>query len=352
MLTALEVTEELKVGSRSSSGGCKAIVLLSGGLDSTLAVRLLQEQAIEVLAVNFTSPFCTCSPRRHGSCHLAAGVARELGVELCVLAKGAEYLQVVERPRFGYGRGLNPCIDCRIFMLRKVRGLMEEVGAAFVATGEVLGQRPMSQHLRALKLVERESGLAGRLLRPLSARHLEPTLPEREGLVDRERLLAIQGRSRKEQLALARREGIELFSCGGGGCLLTDPNIARRVEDLFRHLPDYDLVDVKLTTLGRHFRLHERLRVIIGRDEAENRRLAALCRSSALLELADHKGPLMLACGQPGVGDRRLLGRLLRTYAPKVRAPEVRVRMTAGENCEHFIVGPGLNSGELAEFRI
>lgn len=176
----------------------KAVALLSGGLDSTLAIKLMLEQGIDILAVNFVSPFCTCSPRNEASCHSATLVAGSLGVKLRVISKEMDYMRIVENPRFGRGRGMNPCIDCRIYTLRKAGQIMDETGASFVITGEVLGQRPMSQHHAALETIERESGLKGKLLRPLSAHLLDPTEPELSGLVDRTKLLAIRGRSRKE----------------------------------------------------------------------------------------------------------------------------------------------------------
>ncbi len=309
----------------------KAIVLLSGGLDSTLAVRLMLDQGVEVLALNFVSPFCTCGSRKAGSCHLAAEVAREMGVELRVLSKGLDYLKIVEKPRFGHGRGLNPCIDCRIYMLRKAAALMDEVGAGFVVTGEVLGQRPMSQHRSALDRIERESGLAGRILRPLSAGWLEETVPEKEGWVDRSRLLEIQGRSRSEQLALAEREGIEVFGCPSGGCLLTDRLMARRLRDLFRHRPDYGMSDARLVTLGRHFRLRPGLKAILGRDRSENERLESLAGGRPRVELVEIPGPLMILDGRLEDGDRPALGRLLRRYGKKTGPEVATARWTDGE---------------------
>ncbi|MCG2659421.1 MAG: hypothetical protein L6437_04140, partial [Kiritimatiellae bacterium] len=271
----------------------KAIALLSGGLDSTLAIKLMLSQGVDVVAVNFVSPFCTCSPRRPGSCHLASAVARKLGIKIRVLNKGMEYLRIVAHPRFGYGRGMNPCLDCRIFMLQRATAIMEEEQAQFIVTGEVLGQRPMSQHRSALDLVERESGLPGRILRPLSAHWLRPTIPEQNGWVDRARLLAIRGRSRSGQLALAKQNGVDLFGCPSSGCLLTDPVIARRLKDLFRYSPEYDMRDVTLVTFGRHFRLHPGLKVILGRNQAENDRLQQIELKWPRLEIADIPGPVM-----------------------------------------------------------
>ena len=329
----------------------RAVALLSGGLDSTLAIRLVQEQGIGVVALNFTSSFCTCSPKR-GGCNLAGEVARDLGVPIRVLVKGLDYLKIVERPRFGHGRGMNPCIDCRIYMLRKAAEVMAEEGASFVFTGEVLGQRPMSQHRRAMDLIERESGLAGFLLRPLSAHLLEPTVPEARGWVDRDRLLAIEGRSRREQLTLARERGVELFSCAAGGCRLTDPAIARRVRDLFRFCPDYDLQDARLCNTGRHFRLRDGLKAIVGRDETENLRLATAAPRYGRIELVDRLGPLMLARGEVAAGDLRPLGRLLRHYAKKIEGPNVVLRFSTEGRTREVPAPDAATPEEVAGWRI
>ncbi|HEY5973898.1 MAG TPA: hypothetical protein VIU41_04085, partial [Geobacteraceae bacterium] len=200
----------------------KALALLSGGLDSTLAVKVMLEQGIEVEALNFTSPFCTCTGKNAGCKSEAVRVAEEFNIPIKVMHKGAEYLEIVRNPRHGYGKALNPCIDCRIFLLRKAKEYMAQSGADFVITGEVLGQRPMSQRRDTLRVIERESGLAGLLLRPLSARHFEPTIPEKEGWVDREKLLAFKGRSRKDQMDLAAELDVTNYPCPAGGCMLTE----------------------------------------------------------------------------------------------------------------------------------
>lgn len=330
----------------------KAIALLSGGLDSTLAIKMMLEQDVEIMAVNFVSPFCTCSPRREGTCHLASAVARRLGVKIRVLDKGMEYLKIVEHPRFGYGRGMNPCLDCRIFMLKRATAIMEEEKAQFIVTGEVLGQRPMSQHRSALDLVERESGLTGRILRPLSAHWLRPTIPEQNGWVDRTRLLAIRGRSRSAQLSLAKQKSVDLFGCPSGGCLLTDPVIARRLKDLFRYSPEYDMRDVKLVTFGRHFRLHPGLKVILGRNQAENDRLQQIGAEWPRLEIADAPGPVMLIRGTMCDGAKRPLARLLRHFAPRVTVETVTFRWTCGERRENWNVSGVEEDEELTRWSI
>jgi len=347
-----ERTKIVNIENPSISSRPKAIALLSGGLDSTLAIQLLLDQGIEVLAVNFVSPFCTCTPRREGSCHLATEVARSLKVPIRVFNKGMDYLRIVEKPRHGRGKGLNPCIDCRIYILRKAAELLPEENASFVVTGEVLGQRPMSQHRRALDLIERESGLSGRILRPLSARVMEPTLPEIQGLVDREKLLAITGRSRHAQLELARQQHVEIFGCPAGGCLLTDPNIAGRLQDLFEHCPDYDMTDAKICTFGRHFRLHAGLKVVIGRDQKEDERLQLLAGKRQVMELVDRPGPLMLIRGTANAGDFETLGRLLRSYAKHIDLVEEPATLTQEEQVVTISIGGQATEAELSEWRI
>ncbi len=174
----------------------RAVALLSGGLDSILAIRVLLEQGLELEALNFASVFCTCTPK-HSACSAASSAVRQLGIDLVVVNTSEAFLEVVKHPKHGYGRNLNPCLDCRILMFRKAREYMRDIGAAFLVTGEVLGERPMSQRRQAMKLIEKEAGLEGLVVRPLSAGLLEPSIPEREGWVDREKLLSIRGRSRK-----------------------------------------------------------------------------------------------------------------------------------------------------------
>jgi len=310
------------------------------------------EQGIEILAVNFVSPFCTCSPRHEGSCHRATQVARSLGVEIRVFSKGMDYLRIVERPRFGRGRGMNPCIDCRIYTLRKAAQLMDQTGASFIVTGEVLGQRPMSQHRAALELIERESGLQGILLRPLSAHLLSPTVPERSGLVDRSKLLAIQGRSRREQLILAQACGTEVFGCPAGGCLLTDPVIARRLRDLFLRCPDWGMQDARLTTLGRHFRLGDTLKAIVGRNETENTRLSQIWGSGPRLALSDHPGPLVLLKGDFGESHRTSLGKLIRYFARRVQDHSVALKFEQDGYSEEWLAREIATEEEISAWQI
>ena len=270
----------------------KAIALLSGGLDSTLAVKLMLEQNIEVLAINFVTPFCTCTKK--GCQNQAKKVADTFGIELKIIGLKKQYINLVKNPKHGYGKNMNPCIDCRIFMFSKAREHMHETGASFVFTGEVLGERPMSQHLGAMRTIEKQSGLLRRIVRPLCAKFLEPTVPEVEGIVDRSLLLGIKGRSRKPQISLARKKGIEDYPCPAGGCRLTDPNFARRLRETFEHGED-SMADIILLKYGRHFRLPSGVKVIVGRNETENIYLNNhVNHNTSILEAVDYPGPITL----------------------------------------------------------
>jgi tRNA U34 2-thiouridine synthase MnmA/TrmU len=247
-----------------------AIALFSGGLDSTLAIKLMQAQGIHVHAIHFTSPFFGVSPDVDSGKYDARRAAEMLAVPLTIHNLDAEYLEMLRTPCHGYGKAINPCIDCHVYFLKKAGELMRSSGADFVITGEVLGQRPMSQRKDALRVVEKSCGLAGLLLRPLSARFLEPTIPEIEGWVDRSILPAIKGRTRKEQIRLARELGVEEYPAPAGGCLLTEVSYSSKVRDLFEHTETLKPRDFKLLRLGRHFRINMNTRLIIGRNEEEN----------------------------------------------------------------------------------
>jgi tRNA-uridine 2-sulfurtransferase len=244
----------------------KALGLLSGGLDSTLAVKLILERGIDVEAINFVTPFCLC---RKGGCG-AAEAAKTFNIPLKMVSAGTDYLRVVRNPKFGYGKNLNPCVDCRIFMLKKAKRYAREIGAEFIFTGEVLGQRPMSQHKAALALIEREAGLEGKILRPLSAKLLPKTEVEEKGLVDHEVLRDISGRSRKRQIEMTREFNITNYPCSAGGCLLTDKEFANKLRDLFQHKKKVTVKEVNMLKVGRHFSFCSN-KIIVGRNEAENR---------------------------------------------------------------------------------
>jgi hypothetical protein len=309
----------------SRSQRVRALGLLSGGLDSALAAALLLEQGIEVVGLHFESPVSCRSDVR--------AVARDLGIPLIVRPKGEEYLRLLRAPRWGYGRNLNPCVDCRVFMIRRARDCMQETGAGFVFTGEVLGQRPMSQLREKLRLVDRQSGLDGLLLRPLSARLLPETEPERRGWVDRARLLAITGRSRHTQLAEAARLGVRGYQSPGGGCLLTDAAFSRKLRDLFDHADGHALEesDLALLSVGRHFRLGPGIKIVVGRDAAENARLAGLQGVGRwLVEPEGFPGPSALVCGPRDENSLAAAIRLIARYAG-AHEPHHHIRWDAGD---------------------
>ncbi|MBU1262940.1 hypothetical protein KKH65_03240 [bacterium] len=282
----------------------KALILLSGGLDSSLVVGMMLKQGIETEAINFVTPFCTCT--RGSGCRLAAKTAAEkFGIPLRVFNIGREYIEIIKNPKYGYGKNMNPCIDCRILIFKKAKEYMKKAHASFIVTGEVLGQRPMSQHLKAMKIIEEESGLSGLVLRPLSAKLLEPTLPEKNHWVNREELLNIFGRTRKPQMQLAEVFGLKDYPCSAGGCLLTDPAFAKRMKDLLKFTKTPTLNDIQLLKIGRHFRLSEELKVIVGRDEQENKRLLTLSKEKdiKLTTEGDKGGPVTIIRGKANQED-------------------------------------------------
>ena len=265
----------------------KAIALFSGGLDSILAAKIVQQQGIEVIGMTFETPFFTAAK--------AKAAARNASVPLEVLDITDEHLAMLRAPRYGYGRNMNPCIDCHAMMLRIAGGKMKELGAAFLMTGEVLGQRPMSQTRQSLQIVAKLSGYADYIVRPLSALLLPETLPEKEGKVDRSRLLDIQGRGRKRQMDLVQGFGISEYSNPAGGCLLTDPIFSRRLKDLFAHQSEFQRRDFELLKSGRHLRISEHTKIIVGKNERDNTAILNLrLEGDAILDAKDYPGPVVL----------------------------------------------------------
>lgn len=264
----------------------RALVLLSGGLDSMLAAELLRRCGVEVVGIAFESPF-------FGS-DKAKKAARRMGIPLHVEDITDPHLEIVKNPRFGYGRHLNPCIDCHVLMVRKALEKLDKLGAHFIATGEVLGERPKSQNPQALELVARFSGADDLLLRPLSARLLPETRPEKEGWVKREDLLDIRGRSRKRQMDLAREWGLEEYETPAGGCLLTDPGFSSRLRELMSRVPEFDRLDAELVKLGRQFWVENTL-IVLGRRHEENLRLQEIALPTDLmLKERERPGPTAL----------------------------------------------------------
>ncbi len=271
----------------------KALALLSGGLDSTIAAKLVLSQGIEVVAVNFTSPFCLCGKGGCGS----AKVAKELGMPLKIIDVGQEYLKMLRNPKHGYGRNMNPCIDCRILMLKKAKRYAGEIKASFLFTGEVLDERPMSQNWKAMNTIEQETGLKNKIVRPLSAKLLPATVAEEKGWINRQGLSDIRGRSRKRQFGLAETYGINDYPCPSGGCLLTYKEFADKVRDLFTYQKKITLKDIQMLKIGRHFRSDEN-KIIVGRNEDENKQLLNLKKhTDYYFEVSDCGSPITILQG-------------------------------------------------------
>jgi tRNA U34 2-thiouridine synthase MnmA/TrmU len=314
----------------------KCIAMLSGGLDSILAIKLMQEQGVEVQAVNFSIDFCACI-MQNGE-NVATKSAKMLGVPVKVVDVTEEYLTVLKSPSHGYGANVNPCIDCKIFMLKKAKQMMPEFGASFVITGEVLGERPMSQRLDALNIITRDSGLKGFLLRPLSAKLMDPTIPEKEGAVDREKLLDISGRSRKRQFALAEEYGIKEYPNPAGGCLLTDPGFSNRVKDLFKH-EAVTVENLKFLTVGRHFRISPSAKLAVGRDRQENETLEAMAGEKDLfLEIKDRQGPLAVLRGDYDDNVINLAASVMAHHSKSRNEPSVEVECSKKGSADKKII--------------
>lgn len=267
----------------------KAVCLFSGGLDSQLATSLIKKQGITVIGVNFSSPFFRATRATHLS-------AKELGIRLFVLDIGNEYIEkVLKNPVYGYGKNFNPCIDCHGYMLKKAGEFMQKLGANFLISGEVLGQRPMSQNRSALNAVDKLSGFRGLILRPLSAQLLPETIPETEGWVDREQLMDISGRGRTRQIELAKEFGIYHYPAPAGGCLLTEASFSRRLGKMLETKPEIDAGEIEILKLGRHFYLGDKTLLTVGRNHSENENIQKIARNGDyLFKVMDRPGPLGL----------------------------------------------------------
>ena len=301
-----------------------AVGLISGGLDSILAARIILEQGIEVQGVSFVTPFFNSKG--------AERAAQAVGIPLQVLDITEPHLAMLRNPPHGYGNNMNPCIDCHMLMLKEAGRVMEKGGADFLFTGEVLGQRPMSQNKASLRVVERGSGYEGLILRPLSAQLLPETIPEQEGKVDRGKLLAIKGRSRKRQIALAEQYHITEYLTPAGGCLLTDPIFSRRLRDLFNNQDPFQIKDIELLKIGRHLRLSPAVKVIVGRHAQDNERIVGMVApGDDLLTVEGHPGPLCLIPYGGTVEDITRAASICVRYSDAPSDEEVTVLWSRGE---------------------
>jgi len=271
----------------------KMLALLSGGLDSTLAVKIMLDQGIDVEAVNFTTPFCLCD-----KCAVES-VGERFGIKVHRVFLGQEFLDLVVDPPHGYGSQMNPCIDCRIFMFKKAKEIAKRIGAEGIITGEVLNERPFSQRKEAMFVIEKEAGVKNKVLRPLSAQLMPETDFEEKGSVDRKRLFSIRGRRRLPQMRLAEELGINDYPCPSGGCLLTDPQFARRLKEHLKYRDGLNLVDTALLKIGRHFRVEE-CKVIVGRNKEENKSLLSIAHreKKPYMDVVEYMGPITLMDGK------------------------------------------------------
>ena len=330
----------------------KAIALMSGGLDSNLAVRIVHDMGIEIIGVHFTGPFCMCNRGAGGCIHYAKKIAGELGIRFSTKGLGNEYLEHVVNPKHGRGSGMNACLDCRILMFENAKKMMAEEGASFILTGEVLGQRPMSQLRDKLAIIERETALEGLILRPLSAHHFPPTLPEQEGWIDRDDLLDISGRGRRPQMDLAEKLELGDYPCPAGGCLLTDKNFAVRLREHIDHTGGLQMADIALLKLGRHFRLPSGAKLILGRNEEECKQVEGFAGKEGVLLLMPKNvpGPSALLSGVDNDSETKALAAdIVAAYCNEESG--IVVEVTRSGNTETITSGGGKGRDSFADIK-
>ena len=311
----------------------KAVGLFSGGLDSILSVSVMLSEGIDVWAYHLKTIF-TATDRAQISRKISPrSIAEKLGVNFEEEEVSSEFFEIVKNPQYGYGSNVNPCIDCKIFFLKKAKEFMEQIGGRFIFTGEVLGQRPMTQTHQTMMKISKSAGVEDICLRPLSAKFLAPTLSEREGWVKRENLLDIQGRSRKDQIQLAEQFGIEFYPTPAGGCLLTDPGFAGRIKDILTYNSSPSINDILLLKIGRHFRLSQDVKCVVGRNQNDNLAIANLTEEGDILfEAEDVGSPLLLLRGK---GCERFIedaAKLCKRYSDAKNHPEARVKLWRSSN--------------------
>jgi tRNA-specific 2-thiouridylase len=342
----------------------KAVALISGGLDSLLAAKVIQEQGIHVEGINFFTGFCVEGhthairkkdkekPKRNN----ALWVAEQLGIKLHIVDIVDEYKDVVFNPKHGYGANLNPCLDCKIFMVKKAHEWIEKHGFDFIITGEVIGQRPMSQRKDTMPVVSRESGADDLLLRPLCARNLPLTKAEREGWVDREKLFDFSGRSRKPQMALAKSLELEDYAQPAGGCcFLTDAQYSAKLADLWqaRGQKTYEMDDIMLLKVGRHLRPKPSFKVIVSREEGEGKFLQGYRKQFISIKTISHAGPLALIDGEVDETDLEMAARIVARYSQGKSAEQVEVEISDhGAEGRKMMVKPFMAHEVLQEWHL
>jgi len=298
----------------------KALALFSGGLDSMLSVLILRKQDIFVEGVYFETPFFTAER--------AIKSARKIDLPLRIIDITDEMLKIIKVPKFGYGQGLNPCLDCHLFMCKKACEIKEKESYDFIVTGEVLGQRPLTQTKQALLIISKNCPCSDYIIRPLSAKVLPLTIPEIMGWVDRDKFFGIKGRSRKEQIRLANEFGLKDYPSPAGGCLLTDKNFSKRLKDLFKYQENISRRDLELLKIGRHFRLNSKTKAIVGRNQKENKTIISLSLpKDTIIQVTGYPGPIVLL---PNGGDEEgeLIAKLLAaSYSDAPEGKDVKVRI-------------------------
>lgn len=324
----------------------KAVALISGGLDSTLAVLLLKEQGIEIEAVNFETMFTCCK-------NDAQKTAFELGVPLTVMRVEDDYLELVRKPKYGWGKAMNPCVDCRIHMFHLAKRVMGQTGASFMITGEVLDQRLMSQKLDDFRHIEKDCGLEGLIVRPLSAHLLPETKPEIEGIVDRSKLFAVHGRSRAFLLDLAEKYGIENPPAASPGCALTSPEFSKKVRDIFKYRKHYERWEFEILKMGRHFRISPETKIVVARNHEQNAYLEYLHPAgTALLTCENFAGPHALLIGEKNETALERAGRLILRYAQKPLPDACGILVTKNGETELWQAVSPLEDAIVEELRI
>jgi len=329
----------------------KAVALISGGLDSMLAVKVIQEQGIHVEGINFFTGFCVeghthAIRKKHQKKEKrnnALWVAEQLGIKLHIIDVVEEYKDILLNPSHGYGKNMNPCLDCKSFMVTKAREWMEENGFDFIITGEVVGQRPMSQRRDTMPVIAEESGSGELLVRPLSAQTLPETLPEKKGWLDREKLHDFTGRTRKPQMALAEKFGFKDYATPAGGCcMLTDENYSQKLVDMWKNRPDrnYELDDIILLKIGRHFRFSEDFKLIIGREEGENNFLKGYKNQFQTVYSTSHSGPLSIIDGE------------IKNDSDFQQALALIARYTQGKDADQVTLEIRQANGETQEYQV
>lgn len=323
----------------------KAVSLISGGLDSLLAAKVILEQGIHVEGLNFYSGFFGVgsqvvtlrNKQDKPDYNSAQWIADQLGIKLHVIDVVEEFKDVFLNPKYGYGSQLNPCLDCKVFIVKQALAWMKKNNFDFVISGEVIGQRPMSQRRDTMNVVKRDSGAEGLLLRPLCAKHFPETIPEQEGWVDRNKLLDFVGRDRKPQIALAKKYGFKNFPQPAGGCLLTEPNFCKRIKDMWHAnaSKDYTLDEINLLKVGRHIRPRPHFKLIIGREEAENKFLEKFRDKYISLHCVDLLGPVVLIDGEVTQDDLNLAARIVAKFSKHVGVEEILVQIDGFQKYAH-----------------